>query len=317
MALISLDIYVDRLDDVLAVFDRIEVHRSTAGSGGPFYEITDSSGQTAASMDGTGVAGFTLNGLTLEIAVDGATDQVTFTGSDPLNLATVLTQINAVWTGLASEVPTDTDEVRLTSPTVGTASSLLVTDNAAATELGFSTTKVNGKEARIPIVDPTANYNFKDLDGLATYFYKTRYSNTLSSTVSSFSEARQGSLDSVLSAGNLSKAKIFLTTGEGAPIVDRSIRFVPVDVNSITESDIYYLLPGTDGRVVTTTNEIGYAEIYLVRGATYRTHIEGSSYGREFVVPDQTEFDLLALMGTSPDPFDIVQAPAQPIKVTT
>lgn len=316
MALISLDIYVSRLSDVLAVFNRIEVHRSTAGSGGPYYEITDSSGQTAAVLDGTGIGGFTLNGLTLEVAVDGVTDSVTFTGSDPLSLTTVINQINAVWSGLASEVPTDTDQVRLTSPTVGTSSSLLVTDNAAATELGFSTTKINGHEARIPIVDPTTDYNFKDLDGDVTYFYKTRYSSTSSSVVSAFSDARQGSLDSVLSAGNLSKAKIFLTTGSGGPVVDRNIRFVPLNVNTIAEADDYYLLPGTDGRVFTTTNESGYAEIYLVRGATYRVFIEGSSYGREITVPDQTEFDLLAAMGTAPDPFDIVQAPARPIKVT-
>ena len=317
MALVSLDIYVDRLSDVLAVFNRIEVHRSTVGSGGPYEEITSSSGPAAAVLDGTGTGGFTLNGLTLEVAVDGdSAEQIIFSGTDPLDIASVIAQINDVVPGLASEVPTDTDQLRLTSPITGTASSILVTDNAAATELGLSTTKVNGKAARIVISDPTTDYNFKDLDGDASYFYETRYSSTSSSVVSSFSDARQGTVDSVLSAGNLSKAKIFLTTGTGGPVVDRTLRFVPTGVAEVDEGDVYYSLPGVDGLVFTTTNETGYAEIYLIRGSTYRVFIEGTSYGREITVPDQVEFDLLALMGTSPDPFDIVQAPSSPIKVT-
>jgi hypothetical protein len=40
MALISLNIQVEQLTEVLASFDRIKVYRSTTGSGGPFVEIT-------------------------------------------------------------------------------------------------------------------------------------------------------------------------------------------------------------------------------------------------------------------------------------
>jgi len=315
MALISLDIHVDRLNDVLSIFDRIEVYRSIVGTGGPYTEITDDAGATAAQIDGTGVGTFTLSGLTLEVAIDGATaQQVIFTGTDPLDLANVLAQIEAEIPGLAVEVPTDTDQVRLTSPTTGTGSSLLITANAAATELGLSTTKVNGKEARIPLISPTTDYVFRDLDGSDTYFYQTRYSSTTSSTVSSFSDPRQGSVDTVISAGSLSKAKISMTTGTGKPVVGRCIRFVPLNVNAIEGE--YQIIPGFDARVFTTTNEQGVAEIFLLRGVTYRVFFEGTDYGREFVVPDETEFDLLALIGSSPDPFDIVQVPARPIKVS-
>lgn len=40
MALITVDIIVDRLEDVLQNFDRIKVYRSTTGVSGPFTEIT-------------------------------------------------------------------------------------------------------------------------------------------------------------------------------------------------------------------------------------------------------------------------------------
>ena len=314
--LISLDIHVDRLDDVLSIFDQIEVWRSIVGSSGPYYEITDDNGPIAAIIDGTEEGTFTLNGLGLEVSIDGAASQtVTFLGTKPLDLATVISQINAVMPGLASEVPTSTDRLRITSSLTGTGAALLVTAGAAATELGLGTDKVNGRAARVSIVDPTSDYNFKDLDGLESYFYKTRYSSTFTNTVSAFSDPRQGSVDTVIPLANLSKATMWIVTGEGKPVVARCIRFVPMDVKNIAAGD-YWVIPGKDARTVAVTNESGYAEIYLLRGSTYRVFFEGTSYGREFIVPDQTEFDLLALVGTSPDPFDIVQAPARPIKVS-
>jgi hypothetical protein len=316
MALISLDIHVDRLDDVLAIFDRIEVYRSIVGSGGPYEEITDENGPLPALIDGTVEGPFVLNTLPLVVSVDGGVVQtVTFTGTDPLDLETVLIQINAVIPGLASEKPTATDKLRLTSPTTGTGSSLTVTAGAAATALGLSTDKDNGEAARVPIVDPTSDYNFKDLDGLESFFYKIRYSSTFTNTVSSFSPPRQGSLDTVLDLAHLSKAMMYLTTGEGKPVVARCIRFVPMAVKNPASTN-YFLVPGVDARVSAVTNELGYAEIYLLRGATYRVFFEGTDYGREFIVPDLADFNLLELIGTSPDPFDIVRVPSRPIKVS-
>lgn len=314
MALVSIDIFVDRLGDVLSVFDRVEVHRATAGIGGPFVEVTAASA-AAAVLDGTVAGTWDLDGLTLEISVDlAAALSIVFVG-DGLSLASVIAQINAVITGLASEIPTDTDLLRLTSPSAGTGSAIVVTAGAAATALGLSSTKVNGLASRIALVSPTANYKFIDLDGDQTYYYQTRYSSTLTNTVSTFSTPRQGSADTVIPSGQLSLAKAWLITGDGKPVVGRCIVFHPQQVKQVTGED-YFLLPGFDGRVAVTTNEQGFAQIPLIRGGTYRVHFEGTSYMREVVVPDLSEFDLLPLLGTLPDPFDIAQAPARPIKVT-
>lgn len=314
MALVSIDIFVDRLGDVLSVFDRVEVHRSTAGLGGPFVEITGASAASAI-IDGTVTGTWNLDGLTLDISVDlAAAQSVVFVGNG-LSLASVISQINAVVAGLASEIPTDTDLLRLTSPSTGTGSAIVVTASAAATALGLPSTKDNGLAARIALVSPTANYKFIDLDGDQTYYYQTRYSSTLTNTVSTFSVPRQGSADTVIPSGQLSLAKVWLITGDGKPVVGRCIVFHPQQVKQVTGED-YFLIPGFDGRVVVATNEQGFAQIPLIRGGTYRVLFEGTSYMREVVVPDLSEFDLLPLLGTLPDPFDIAQAPARPIKVT-
>ena len=317
MSLVSIDIYVDRLDDVLSIFNQVEVHRSIAGVGGPYVEVTDASGPTSAVVDGTITGTWDLDGLTMDIAVDlAAAQSVVFVGNG-LSLSQVISQINAVLPGLASEKPTSTDLLRLTSPSTGTGSAIEVTAGGAATALGLPTAKANGKAARIALVSPTSNYKFLDLDGDQTYYYKTRYSSTLSGTVSSFSDARQGSADTVVPSGQLSLAKATLVTGDGKPVVGRCIVFHAQGVHQVAGGgDIQFLLPGYDGRVVMTTNEQGFAQAALIRGGQYRVHFEGTSYMREFTVPDLSEFDLLPLLGPLPDPFDIAQTPPRPIKVT-
>lgn len=315
MSLISLDVHVDRLSDVLAIFDRIEVWRSVAGTGGPYDEISDAAGPTAAKVDGTVTGPFTLNGLVLDVTVDGEAKPVTFAGLDPIDLASVITQINAVVPGFASEIPTDTDLLRLISTTTGTGSAILVASNPAATALGLPTTQVNGKGSRITLAPGTTDYQFLDLDGLDAYFYQTRYSSTTSSTVSSFSDPRQGSADVVAPGTELVRAELSLLNGAGKPVVGRCVRFI-LQTTKAVDTTTYQAIPGVDANVFVTTTESGFASIDLLKGATYKMIIEGTSFIREFVVPDTGPFDALALAGTSPDPFDIVKAAPRPIKVT-
>lgn len=317
MSLVSLNIHIDRLNDVLAFYDRIQVHRSTTGVGGAYTEITDAAGPTAAQVDGTASGPFALDGLTLDLTIDSIAVPVVFSGTDPLDLATVLTQINAAVSSVASEVPTDTDKVRLTSTTTGTGSSILVTGSAAATELGLATTQVNGKIARIILVVGTTDYQFLDLDGADSYFYKTRYSITTNPAVSSFSDPRQGVIDGVVvaPAGELIAAELSLLDGVGKPVIGRKVRFV-LQTTKAVDTTAYQAIPGVDANVFVTTTATGFATINLLKGALYKMIIEGTSFIREFTVPDSGPFDVLALVGSAPDPFDIVQAPARPIKVT-
>lgn len=314
MPLITLNIHVDRIDEVISVYDVIEVWRSTSGEGGPYTEITDADGPKAAQVDGANSGGFNLDGEDLEITVDGAVKTVSFSGTDPLSLQSVIDQINAVVSDLASEVPTDTDQLRLTSPTKGTGSTLEVTAGTAATELGLSTNKAVGKAARIELFETTRNYQFLDLDGDNAYFYKTRFSNNFSQSASSFSDPRQGSAGVVAPQSELVTATAKMVNGAGEPIVGRSLRFFLQAAYNV-DTTTYYAVPGKDSEVSATTDESGVATIDLLKGAKYRVVLEGTGYIREFTAPD-SDFDLFSVVGSSPDPFDIAQAPARPIKVT-
>lgn len=318
MPVITVDVVVDSLEEVLEFFDRIEVHRSTTVEGGPYTEITALGDPTPAQVDGSSSGPFNLDGLTLEFFLDLSSESksVTFEGTDPIPLAEILTQINDVVPDLAFEVPTDTNRLRLTSTTVGTSSSITVVDGDAATALGLSTTKVNGKERRPRIVEPTVLYKIFDKDGSSAFWYKTRFSSSTSPLISEFSTPHLGGAVSAVPEDQLVKATIQLTTGNGSPVVGRRIIFLAVSRGVVATTSLN-VLPGFDSRVEVLTNESGYAESNLLRGITYRVIFEGTSYMREFVAPLVGDtFDVLSIIGSSPDPFDIVQLPPKPLKVT-
>ena len=156
MAVISLDIHIEDLATVLALFDRIQVWRAPVELSEDYSEITSAT-DLPASMDGSLPAPFALGGKTLNITLNSADPvPVSFTGG-PFTLQEVIQRINSLIPALASEAGTSTGKLRLTSPTTGTGSSLLVTGDAVAV-LGLPTTKTNGKAARIVVVSPTVDY---------------------------------------------------------------------------------------------------------------------------------------------------------------
>lgn len=316
MSVISLDILVDDLASALALFDVIQVWRSTNGTGGPFYEITAPAVTKAAITSTPGP--WNLHSKTLTIVLNAADPlDIVFTGADPFNLTAVIQAINSVIPGLAAQTGPNLNTVTLTSPVTGTGSSIIVS-GTGATALGLPTTKVNGQAARIPLVNPTTDYKFQDFDGDPSYLYKTRYYNSLTHSVSSFSAPRQGNPQVVLPGSALSKATVNLVNGAGQPIVGRRIIFVPINVQQVLVAGSpainYGVLPGFD-RIIMQTDQTGHAEASLVKGETFRVFFEGSQYQREFVVPN-TDFDLLTVLSTEPDVFDIVQAPPMPIRTS-
>lgn len=315
MAVISIDIHIEDLATVLALFDRIQVWRAPSDVELDYTEITAPT-DLPAVLNGSVAGPWALNGKTLNVFLNSADPvPIHFDGTNPFNLHDVTQQINALIPALAGEAGTGTNKLRLTSPTTGTGSSLIVTGDAVAV-LGLPTAKGNGKAARIVVVNPTVDYLFRDYDGLATDWYKTRYYSSATLSVSSFSEARQGSPQVVLPDASLSLAKVWLADGAGRPLVNRQVIFVPQTIRQVVDgSKNYGILPGPE-RIIVCTDCIGYAEIKLVRGQTFRVFFEGFGHEREFTVPNTTEFDVLQAIATSPDPFTIVQPPALPIRLS-
>lgn len=314
MAVVSLDIHVEDLASALALFDRIQVWRS-ATELGVYSEIT-AAAELPARLEGTIPAPWPLNTKPLDITLNSADPlTVDFAGTDPIILNDAIQQVNLVIPGLAEEVAPYTNLLALVSPVEGTGSSILVAGLAAAA-LGLPLTKVNGKAARIVLTFPTVEYLFRDFDADPSTWYKTRYYSTVTQSVSSFSDPRQGNPQIVLPPGALAKATVYLADAAGRPIVGRRIILCPMTIQQVDSSGRNYgILPGFD-RIIMTTDYRGYAELDLARGQQFKVFFEGSIHSREIVVPSATTFDLLQAMATSPDPFGIVEMQPYPIRMS-
>lgn len=318
MSIVEFNIQVENPQQLVALYDRIQVWRSDAEDG-TYVDITADEAE-AAFFNGTVEGPWAVSGLNLGIRLNGAdTVTMTFTGDDPINLIDVLEQINAAYPGLvADEVPTDTGKIRLTSSVEGTQSSINVLGEVGAeTILGIYTNGlVVGKESRLLLSANTEVYLFRDYSGSDGNWYKVRYYSSETGAVSDFEDPffpgpGEGLEESYLVVGSLRLVDVF-----GAPVVGRRIIFVPVapQVVDMGEGGTAAILPSVDRRTV-TTDANGRAEAQLTKNQRLKVFIEGSTFQREFVVPE-TDFDILSVASVQPDPLDIVQAPPAPIRVS-
>lgn len=317
MAIIDFTISVDNPVDTFALFDKIQVWRSPDqnGSPTPYIEIT-ADAPTSAIVDGTVSGPWTMSGQTLTVLRDGADSQnVLFTGSNPLQLTSVLSQINALFPGIASEVPTDTNKVRLSSLITGTQSILLI-GGTASTTLGLSNNRTNGRGARLLLNSTTQEYEFRDFDGDTTYWYKTRFYNSVTGAVSTFSDPHQGGTNVSFPSGATVVGSFALADMTGQPIPARRFIFVPVSAQVVADSTSrnYAILPSVN-RIEVLTDQDGRGTVTLMVGQTVKVFIEGTVFQREFVVPS-SNFDVMTVATTQPDPLNIVQSPPIPIRMS-
>lgn len=314
MSIVELSIHIDDPILQVALYDRIQVWRSTTELG-TYVDIT-SNEQTPAAIDGTVPGPWNIDGLSLSVILNNADPRIiNFSGNEPIPLVEVLTQINLVIPGFASEVPADTGELKLTSPTVGTQSVIEVTGTAAAV-LGLSTDHINGKAARPLLSENTEDYLFRDYDGDSTFWYKTRNYSSITGAVSLFSEPRLAGPGSALTGSLLVTGKVALSNLSGQPIVGRRIIFVTTGPQVIDDGsgNNYGVLPSVD-RVIIVTDLNGRASVPLVKGQRLKVFLEGTTFQREFVVPS-ADFDILSVATVQPDPLDIVTLPPFPIRVS-
>lgn len=311
---VNLTVRAENIDAILEVYDSIQVWRSTNGINGVYEEITSSS-RLPARIEGSAAGPWNLAGYPLSVRLNGA-DPVTvqFTGSGPLDLQTAIYQITSQVPALQALPLGNTGKLALETLMVGTGATLEILPSTAAATLGLSTTKVNGKASRILLTSPTIVYPFVDLDGADTYYYKTRFGNTKTGSVDVFSSPIRGAPSTVVPSGGLSTAIAQFMTASGAPLVGRRLVFVLV---STKRAFGYTALPGSQ-EVVARSDESGLVQQPLLVGATYRVFFEGTLLYREFVVPEpgpgEDSFDLMDVVGTSPDPFSIAVPPPMPIR---
>lgn len=317
MSIITLDIHVDDPAEVVVLYNTIQIWRSPDESGSPTpYREIAAFERTSATVIGTVVGPWNLTGLPLIISFDGGPEKtILFTGSNPKNITDVIAAINAVIPGVASELG-NTNKLKITSPITGTESSILITANAAASVLGLASIKENGKGSYPLLSASTEEYKFVDFDGFDYFWYKTRFYNTETEAFSDFSEPRKGGVEDVIPPSNLMKCFLYLADGRGKPIIDRRIMIVPISSVQVTNDNlhVYTVLPSVDN-IYMVTDELGYAEIMLIKGQTVKIFIEGTTFQREVSIPTSgSSLNLLTAAIAAPDPFTIIESPPIPIR---
>lgn len=305
---INLSIFIGNPAAVLGSFNRLRVERSTDGVDGPYTEITAPSA-TAASLLAANGGSLALVGLTLELKIDNAAPvEVTFTGTNPLTPAQIVTQINTAFpSDIATEVAT---KVQLTSPLTGTGSRVLVVGGSALVLLGFTEDQLDiGEDAYIELLIDEDTYPYTDEAGQGGNIYRTWFYDTVSGLESPRSDPFEGVPGTQVSAGVLSLATINLVDLSGRALANRKISLYPVSVPLTIEG--FGVDLGRTGVTMVTDNS-GHAEVQLVRGSIVKVVFEGTSFIRTVKVPDETEFDLLEAVSLEPDQFTMAVVPNLP-----
>jgi hypothetical protein len=293
VATIKLKIYVAELVNVMTLYDSIQVQRSTTAP--PTVTEVDLTADVAAPavLVGTLEGPYTLNAKTLTFKVNGTELTVTFTSPDPVALPDVIDEINTalVTAGLAATASDDgTGKLKLETDDEGTQYTLEIISGSSLTELGFTAgDKDNGEAEHITLAVGTTDYEFDDGSGLASYYYRTRFYNTVNGTFSGWSEWIQGTTGAAVDAAELIVGKVQLAGLSGAALSSRKI--VIVNVFDPVTKDGYGIFGSS---ILMETDGTGYAETTLVKGSLVDVIFVGTSIVRRIRVPNTgTEFDLL------------------------
>jgi hypothetical protein len=302
---VTLTINVGNIESALASYDVIKIKRSTTGINGTYSDITAVTPQ-AATLTAPTAGNYDVVAKTLQFIIDQeAQVDHTFTGvvGTPLTAAQVASQLNAAFGDTVAY--DDSGTLRFTSATTGTASRVEIVGGGAVTDFGWTDGDRDiGEAAHVQLVAGQSLYSFTDHDGTSSYYYKAQFLNTTNSLTSAESSAFQGDAGTVVGSDKLSMTKVDLIDGRGIALADQEITFYGVDQQLQVEG---FKLTLTRQPITITTDSSGHAEVPLVRGSTWKVIFEGTSFIREFTVPDAVDFDLLSLLGAAPDPFRIVE----------
>lgn len=311
MADISITATAADPDAALVLFDRIEVHRSESGVGGPYIEITAPASAPALL---TGTVGGPLQfvnvlGLDLDLELNEAVvPTINFTVAAPATIAQVAAFISSLSiAGLVAGLDLD-GKLALSTSLTGTGATLKTPSGTALTELGFAVDQFdNGENPRIILASGVFSYPFTDQSGDETNFYKTRFVSSVSGATSDFSDPQQGTTGTIISAANLVTAKVVLvnvdgSADEGVEVILQELK-TPLSIEGAT---------AIGRRKILTTDALGRAETLLIRGSLIEFAIAGTSIARRITVPDATaaptEFDLLDATLETEDTFGIFTA---------
>lgn len=311
MATIKIKVYVSEIANILVNFNHIQVQRSKLGTPYTDAEFTTAPSVTAPVIVGTAEGDFaSLAGKTLKVKVNGgAEQQVTFISADPISLTNVIGEINGAITGLVADND-GTGKLRLTGGLTGTGGTLEITGGTGLTILGLAASFANGLDENIALQTGVSEYEYDDLSGSASYWYRTRFFNETLGTFGGWSDWIQGSTGSAVAASELIIGKIKMADIDGGALSGMKVTLV--NIFSPLSADGYFLA-GRSKQI--ETDGTGQAETTLIKGMQLDVVVEGTSIIRRITVPATgTEFDLMDPALVQDDPFQI-QVPDLPSAV--
>lgn len=306
---VRLDIIL-AVDDFAGVFDQLEIWRSLSGESGPYAEVTavawmgarlPASGGDRPSSPVTGPSA-ALVGKDLTFLVNGLeTLTVTLTGSDPLTRAQVATQLTL---GAISSYVDGTGQLVVGTVQPGSGATLELTAGSAAGDLGLPLGDVAyGREPRLALMSSRTRYGFLDQRGRGGAFYKTRFRNRLTVSVSDFSQGF-GRISSIgISPELVATGSLDLIDVQGRPLAHREVR-IHTEFNGILIDG--KLMGGTS--ITLQTNDDGHLDVVLVRGQKVTVAVLGTDLVRDIVVPTDpnvVQFSLFDPTLAGPDVFRV------------
>jgi hypothetical protein len=328
---IQLDIVIEK-EDFSGKFDQLEVWRSRSTADGPYEELTAPTyieariPKTSPDPPTPAVTGPLVNIVDkiLELRIDeGHVDtkdiSVTFVGVDPLTFAEVATQITGA--GLArlfSYVDEDGKLVVQTTET-GTGAVLRVlggeenpptipgTEAAPLLELPTEEPQslAFGRDARLTLVETIEVYTFVDKSGSPDFFYRTRFRNSFTGSVSEFSIPFSAELAIGAALDNVVTGQLDLIGPDGKPTTSREVRIFSAFDGTIVDGRIV-----AERSLVKSTDKNGHVEFVLVRGMKATVAIIGTDLIKEIVVPTDPDVTLFNLFddqfSTQDDYFKVV-----------
>lgn len=289
---VNLEIVV-RNTDFLGQYDQLEIWRSRATSEGPFCEVTGTQWSPARLPKGASdqppspVAGPSQNlvGQVLSFLLKESFNiAVTFTGTDPLTVGAVSSQIVAQGGGFLASYVTSAGQLVVQTTETGTGAVLRVLPSDAASILALPTQDPAalsfGRTTRLALIVDQEVYNFVDVAGSPADYYRTRFRNRTTSAVSDFSFPFNAGQSAGLSVTNLAVGYLDLVALDGKPLAFISVSLRCVFNGNFVEGR---LVAGND--LIKSTDCAGHVEFLLIRGQAYTMCIAGTNLVKDFTVP--------------------------------
>lgn len=293
---IVLRLFVDDIALALASYTSIQLQRSTGDENGPWANITENAA-TAAVLTGQEDGPFLLNGLTLELLINGVSPVVvTFADPNPVSTAQAAAEITAALGALGAASDYN-NYVRITTTATGTGASVQVTGGTGYSVAGFQVLDpynfALGSDAHVALAPGVQDYEQTDHNGATTYWYRSRYYNTVTAAASPWFPPWPADKPYVLPSSELITGTCHLVDLMGRALANQRVHVYNLFEPSrrLVGATVYGVFGTSE---VLDTDESGYASVALIRGSLVEVVWEGTSVRRRLRVPTAgTEFDLL------------------------